>query len=708
MAIRIPSAAIGLATGFVQGFTRNIQTEQGIRFKEQERLDRVTDAITSAILDPGDNFNSAAVKALQASVQETQKEMDERGNIDIFGRAGPRINIDYDNVLSTINSVGQSKLNVGGYALDDGIDFLTDASVKNAYPFLRNMTKIFSDPANVALLNDKSRNDINEINAAMKTARRVIQEDSLQSGTSESGTKLFSYPNLFGSGYGKNPMFPGIENWDNFAKEYYKGTRVQTDTPKIVNDLSEVIEQLQEETDQEIHSVGMGITKTTKSGESVVTHQTLSFKNPDMIKAHDELAAALGLEKEQKKALLTYWQTSFMALPGDPDEIPEYTKNALVGAIRFGLKMTRPDLITVERVRTSLATDGKFVKVFANALDNATVDQDDVQSQVYALAPYLPGPDQDTQESPGLVGQTEEIQAITIQNYVLKKIFGPDSKDIKFKEFIDGQKELDMAVNDLQELKKMFLSFLKDKNNLNADGTFTNDAMNLAYEDFKKKVKFFFGVDQGVVGNIFDDLKGMIGSDGVTDSRMFENEDGMTDEYMAYLQNKIDSQTDTRLAKLEAMRISLAFRMARAADPSGRLSNQDIEIQLRKLGTNFSTINQALSALDVSIKEFTIKQQQYAVFNRYSSEDRKATRTDLKVIDAAIVIDELTRGLNAVGKRGSTVKEGEVPEETKITDDNGVPLYFFDTNGVLMDRSFNEITDQNIINAMKKLGASNT
>ena len=708
MAIRIPSAAIGLATGFVQGFTRNIQTEQGIRFKEQERLDRVTDAITSAILDPGDNFNSAAVKALQASVQETQKEMDERGNIDIFGRAGPRINIDYDNVLSTINSVGQSKLNVGGYALDDGIDFLTDASVKNAYPFLRNMTKIFSDPANVALLNDKSRNDINEINAAMKTARRVIQEDSLQSGTSESGTKLFSYPNLFGSGYGKNPMFPGIENWDNFAKEYYKGTRVQTDTPKIVNDLSEVIEQLQEETDQEIHSVGMGITKTTKSGESVVTHQTLSFKNPDMIKAHDELAAALGLEKEQKKALLTYWQTSFMALPGDPDEIPEYTKNALVGAIRFGLKMTRPDLITVERVRTSLATDGKFVKVFANALDNATVDQDDVQSQVYALAPYLPGPDQDTQESPGLVGQTEEIQAITIQNYVLKKIFGPDSKDIKFKEFIDGQKDLDMAVNDLQELKKMFLSFLKDKNNLNADGTFTNDAMNLAYEDFKKKVKFFFGVDQGVVGNIFDDLKGMIGSDGVTDSRMFENEDGMTDEYMAYLQNKIDSQTDTRLAKLEAMRISLAFRMARAADPSGRLSNQDIEIQLRKLGTNFSTINQALSALDVSIKEFTIKQQQYAVFNRYSSEDRKATRTDLKVIDAAIVIDELTRGLNAVGKRGSTVKEGEVPEETKITDDNGVPLYFFDTNGVLMDRSFNEITDQNIINAMKKLGASNT
>ena len=708
MAIRIPSAAIGLATGFVQGFTRNIQTEQGIRFKEQERLDRVTDAITSAILDPGDNFNSAAVKALQASVQETQKEMDERGNIDIFGRAGPRINIDYDNVLSTINSVGQSKLNVGGYALDDGIDFLTDASVKNAYPFLRNMTKIFSDPANVALLNDKSRNDINEINAAMKTARRVIQEDSLQSGTSESGTKLFSYPNLFGSGYGKNPMFPGIENWDNFAKEYYKGTRVQTDTPKIVNDLSEVIEQLQEETDQEIHSVGMGITKTTKSGESVVTHQTLSFKNPDMIKAHDELAAALGLEKEQKKALLTYWQTSFMALPGDPDEIPEYTKNALVGAIRFGLKMTRPDLITVERVRTSLATDGKFVKVFANALDNATVDQDDVQSQVYALAPYLPGPDQDTQESPGLVGQTEEIQAITIQNYVLKKIFGPDSKDIKFKEFIDGQKDLDMAVNDLQELKKMFLSFLKDKNNLNADGTFTNDAMNLAYEDFKKKVKFFFGVDQGMVGNIFDDLKGMIGSDGVTDGRMFENEDGMTDEYMAYLQNKIDSQTDTRLAKLEAMRISLAFRMARAADPSGRLSNQDIEIQLRKLGTNFSTINQALSALDVSIKEFTIKQQQYAVFNRYSSEDRKATRTDLKVIDAAIVIDELTRGLNAVGKRGSTVKEGEVPEETKITDDNGVPLYFFDTNGVLMDRSFNEITDQNIINAMKKLGASNT
>ena len=42
-------------------------------------------------------------------------------------------------------------------------------------------------------------------------------------------------------------------------------------------------------------------------------------------------------------------------------------------------------------------------------------------------------------------------------------------------------------------------------------------------------------------------------------------------------------------ARFESLRISLAFQMARAADPSGRLSNQDIELQLRKLGSNFQT-----------------------------------------------------------------------------------------------------------------------
>ena len=53
-----------------------------------------------------------------------------------------------------------------------------------------------------------------------------------------------------------------------------------------------------------------------------------------------------------------------------------------------------------------------------------------------------------------------------------------------------------------------------------------------------------------------------------------------------------ESLTDAgaRYARFEALRIALAFQMARAADPSGRLSNQDIDQQLSRLGTNTDTV----------------------------------------------------------------------------------------------------------------------
>ena len=40
-----------------------------------------------------------------------------------------------------------------------------------------------------------------------------------------------------------------------------------------------------------------------------------------------------------------------------------------------------------------------------------------------------------------------------------------------------------------------------------------------------------------------------------------------------------------QLSKMDALKLTLAAKMARAVDPSGRLSNQDFEIQLQRLGS---------------------------------------------------------------------------------------------------------------------------
>ena len=91
------------------------------------------------------------------------------------------------------------------------------------------------------------------------------------------------------------------------------------------------------------------------------------------------------------------------------------------------------------------------------------------------------------------------------------------------------------------------------------------------------------------------------------------------------------------------MRISLAFEMARAADPSGRLSNQDIEMQLRKLGTNWQTIDQAIAAVGVARKEFAFKKEQYKVFVSLGESQKAATTRDYKIIDGMIAADYLMR-----------------------------------------------------------------
>ena len=103
------------------------------------------------------------------------------------------------------------------------------------------------------------------------------------------------------------------------------------------------------------------------------------------------------------------------------------------------------------------------------------------------------------------------------------------------------------------------------------------------------------------------------------------------------------SQLDEKVARLHAMRITLAFQMARAADPSGRLSNQDIEQQFVKLAGNFGTEKAALAGIQVAIDEFKDK----AAINKQIfdfAKDGDASRVEtFKTIDALFVVNDIRR-----------------------------------------------------------------
>jgi hypothetical protein len=61
--------------------------------------------------------------------------------------------------------------------------------------------------------------------------------------------------------------------------------------------------------------------------------------------------------------------------------------------------------------------------------------------------------------------------------------------------------------------------------------------------------------------------------------------------------------------------------MARAIDPSGRLSNQDFEVQLQRLGQSglFTGKVQAASKLDIVIDDFTNRSQRMVLLNELAN-----------------------------------------------------------------------------------------
>jgi len=641
-----------LASGLVKGFTENIGREMEKRAGEVDRVNKLRDAII--VSSVGDNFNNANVEAIQKMISSADQQIKDRGGIDIFGTRSDDILGD-DEMTSLLGSLKSTteddedeKFYLGGYLLDKEIE----RDYAGSYQLLNNWTRIMSDPVNVDLLRTKTPDELNEIHGAIITARRIITRDELD--TKNPG--VAKAPNLYGTG--TNAMFPGIENWDNFAEGYYttdaeakgvsgwKAPDMDSITVKLTND------------GIEFFSIGEG--KIGADGN--VDYQYLDLTGlPAMQQAHDDLANMLGLSEEQRPALLNYWQRAFMKVPGDPEKMGIYTANALEGALEFAISMGGVDkasAIKPSTIKQSLAGNdgGEFAMLMANSLNAATLENgSDTRSRVYALAAVLPAPKQ--KRPTATVGEMVTIEPQTVQMYILQKVFGPDPGDIKFKDFIDGQNDLAVAVDDLKRLQTEFLKFVETAER-GSDGKLTAEAANMAYENFKKELKVVFDIDQGILGGLISDVKSIVSRPSQDRQAMLNDDDNLTQEYLDMLQKGVSDKKDVRMARLEAMRISLAFRMARAADPSGRLSNQDIEIQLRKLGTNFSTIEQATGALNEAIREFEIKQEQYAVFAQYAADDYIATPEDLKVVDAALMIDELDRGIRAFGKQGSIADDG--------------------------------------------------
>lgn len=114
------------------------------------------------------------------------------------------------------------------------------------------------------------------------------------------------------------------------------------------------------------------------------------------------------------------------------------------------------------------------------------------------------------------------------------------------------------------------------------------------------------------------------------------------------------------LSEIDALKLSLAAQMARAVDPSGRLSNQDFEIQLQRLGQTglFTSQVQAGASLGVVINEFKRRQRRLEVLHEVASKPAEFGKREARILKA----DATIRRIQAQGYQQERQARGELPD----------------------------------------------
>ena len=667
-----------LASGLVQGFTQNIGREMEKRASEKERVDKLRDAIL--VSSVGDNFNNANVEAIQKMIASSEQQMQERGGIDLFGTRSDDILSDEEmtGLLGSLKSTTE-KDKPDTYMLG-GISWNTEwtGDPNSSRKWLAEVAG-FSNSADFNdVMSGLTKRQVGTLSSSVNAARRAVIKDEMDA---EKGRTRA--PDVSGTG----ELYRGLNILDDYVQNKYgdkiideAGAEVSTDP--LIQHLDAIIEQHNSQygDDSPFNSMGPTIKEIdADTGQPIEKTLIISGLRGIDAETHNAIAANLGYDD---RLLFKRWTENYMTIAGIN---PAYKKRTLEASIEMGT--TIPGIGNVTPQQLPAMMDGgeaeRAVKRIASVVQDVTGG--DFTMAVYALAAHLPGRKNKPQAA--LFGdEVIDTDVETVQGYILTKIFGEEkAKTADFKTFMDGQETLRNTSERLQALYEEFEDFRKREE----DGEEIEYSM--AYQAFKGKMAAYFDIDRGILGNVIRDLNPF--SEGKLN---IKNKDEFTVEYQQYLQNRVTNAPDEKVAALEAMRISLAFEMARAADPSGRLSNQDIELQLRKLGSNFQTIGQAQAALQVSIREFEKKQQQYAVFARYASDDRAATANDYKIVDAAIAVDFLNRNGNV-----AAVSAGAPQPEAPTIDPGDYTIL---NDGTVVDGNFNTITDPDIIAAVK--GAS--
>jgi len=629
------SLGLAFAQGLIGGFTKNIEREQDARGADDKRLADLQDMLFKGTINAVAN-GKPVPKELGAALKSAKSQLKNRDGINIFGtNPSERLSIDMDSLSGVVNGVADSFYQIGNLKIPMPALYAEEKDqLKRSSHWMNGINMFIADDANFRKLEKELEVGSNSsiFSSHVNENKGLYKALMGAAGTPKGSTKIVGVPRIVGEG----GMFL------NFSK--LDGLNVQQ-VSEIEQDISVAKQNLFGKKDLagfDKNSIVLPYLSDT-SGKNEYFSFELDPKDLESLKR----IATINNEKDPSVFIAKYRKSIGMSAP-------EIADDTLLSNNKENIKKFFPSVFhAIQLEKLGASKDYSFItpdekKNIVSYLE--TKVGSNVGDRVRALAPIM------------RIKQNQKLALVSKNNSFIYQ--DSQDKDALFKDSVN----VTMA-----EFKDQYIATRSTNENLKKLMGIEAQLIT-APGGVVRYVQQFFGSLVATTG-VGDQISNIMSG---------KKKDGVSQESLRLIIEKIKKEggieTDLmNMSKSESIMIALAADMARAVDPSGRLSNQDFEVQLRRLGASsfFGSKVSSTAQLTQVMEDFQGRARRIEMIEavRISAMNRNFTARDFQILNANAIVDNLPSDTMAVEGGGGTVDivydEGLTFDSTKFVGPNG-------------------------------------
>ena len=592
------SLGLAFAQGLIGGFTKNIEREQDARGADDKRLADLQDMLFQGTITAAAN-GKPVPKELGERLKSAKSQLKNRKGINIFGtNPSERLSIDMDGLSGVVNGVDANLIEIGSYTLPATSLYADKTTQRDDYAHATQFFKSFQNH----FANEDDRKKFTEHFKNNPNDFKILKAEF----TKRKKNYLQGWTQNKSKINETDNELVFTELFKDFAldplQSFFGGKNNTSDTINTLNSVS----------NQNVNSSGLPKPIFFKTKNPNAAYKFSNFKDQDTL---INIAQNNGYSNLQEY-VWDYQELSPYGILDDVETDPREAYRYLFHGIELH-KMGAGDILKLDTPEKKKAIKDYIDTNFGG----------DRYQAVLALAPII--------KEPFIAGSELERNGVVTS--------GKRREDELF-EILGFKKEAfneayTNAVGSVKDLK----SLLGLESEVKTSAGLMRGLTRLGFNVF------------GPTGQ-FDQFGKVLFDGGVKDP----NKD-TAGSFQATIQKYMGSDS-SKYGQIESMKISLAAKMARAVDPAGRLSNQDFDMQLQRLGQVgiFTSKIEQVSALKTVIAEFERIQTRLTVMNKIINKPATGNSNTLSSRERRIIYadKQIDTMLKELGDQGGPLPEG--------------------------------------------------